>query len=132
MVKMMALGTPTSPWPSPKVFTRKSVDQNSTNHQTQSVSAFAPTIVQVRWSFSSSPQLPSSAAFLATFTGSSGRVPKIQKPSQTKPSAPVTTKADCQPKASASGGISSGVRMAPMLGAVLTRPKPRLRWVSGR
>ena len=40
--------------------------------------------------------------------------------------------AACHPNASANGGISTGVRIAPILGAVLIRPIATLRVRSGR
>jgi hypothetical protein len=48
------------------------------------------------------------------------------------PGAPVTMKAAFQPKASAIGGISSGVRIAPTFGAVFISPIPSDRSLMGR
>ena len=90
-------------------------------------------IVQLRRSVSSVAQL--AGLGVAAVTASTGwilRVPRIQNTSQTKPSAPVIRKAARQPKANANGGMSKGVRMAPILGAVLNNPSANDRWRSGR
>ncbi len=65
-------------------------------------------------------------------TGSSRRTLGHHTIIHTKPSAPVTMKAVFQPKASAIGGISSGVRIAPTFGAVFISPMPSERSLIGR
>ena len=90
-------------------------------------------IVQLRRSCSKAAQLAGlGVAAVTASTGLRLRVPRIQNPSQTKPSAPVTRNAARQPKANASGGMSNGVRMAPMLGAVLNSPSANERCLRGR
>ena len=102
-----------------------------------SVSPLAPAIAQVRRSPSTARQGRTSAEVPGSpvaggASSSSHRVAGHHASSHTNPSAPVTTNAARHPNTTANGGISSGVRMAPMLGAELMSPSPMDRSVSGR